>query len=61
MNDKKDRNTEKAEIKKQNQDYPNLPASSEKIEGEKTLKKEVRETSKLQPDGKTHNNDKTSQ
>ena len=58
MEAQKDKKTEKAEIKKQNQDFPNIPASSEKIKSEKTLKKEVRETSKLHEDGKTDNTDK---
>ncbi len=55
---KEDTKTEKAEIVKQNQDFPNIPASSEKIHHEKTVKKEIRETSKLHDDGKTHNTEK---
>ena len=58
MEGEKNKKTEKAEIKKENQDFPNIPASSEKIKTEKTLKKEVRETSKLHEDGKTDNTDK---
>lgn len=58
MEVQKDKKTEKAEIKKQNQDFPNIPASSEKIKSEKVVKKEVLETSKLHEDGKTDNNDK---
>lgn len=58
MEGEKNKKTQKAEIKKENQDFPNIPASSEKIKTEKTVKKEVRETSKLHEDGKTDNTDK---
>ena len=51
--------TKEAEIKKENQDFPNIPASSEKIHSEKTAKKEITETSKLHEDGKTDNTDKS--
>lgn len=51
--------TKEAETKKQNQDFPNIPASSEKIHSEKTAKKEITETSKLHEDGKTDNTDKS--
>ena len=57
MEGEKNKKTQKAEIKKENQDFPNIPASSEKIKTEKTVKKEVRETSKLHEDGKTDNTD----
>ena len=50
--------TKEAEIKKQNQDFPNIPASSEKIHSEKTAKKEIKETSKLHKNGKTDNTEK---
>ena len=55
MNSKKDQKTKDAEVKKQNQDFPNVPAASEKIHSEETLKKEIKKTSDLQPDGKTDN------
>jgi len=58
MEGEKNKKTQKAEIKKENQDFPNIPASSEKIKTEKTVKNEVRETSKLHEDGKTDNTDK---
>lgn len=58
--DKNKKNTE-AEVKKQNQDFPNVPAASEKIHSEKTLKKEIKETSDLHPDGKTDNNEQKSE
>ena len=58
--DKNKKNTE-AEVKKQNQDFPNVPAASEKIHSEKTLKKEIKETSDLHPDGKTDNTDQKSE
>ena len=58
MEGEKNKKKEKAEIKKENQDFPKIPASSEKIKTEKTVKNEVRETSKLHEDGKTDNTDK---
>ena len=57
--DKNDNKTKDAEIKKQNQDLPNIPASSEKIKSGETAKKEIRETSKLHEDGKTDNTEKS--
>lgn len=57
-NPKKHTKTEKAEIKKQNQDFPNIPAASDKINSEKTVRKEVRETSELHNEGKTDNTEK---
>jgi len=53
-----DKKTPELDVKKQNQDFPNIPASSEKVKSEETVKKEVKETSKLHPDGKTDNTDK---
>ena len=58
MECEKNKKTQKAEIKKENQDFPNIPASSEKIKSEKVVKKEVLETSKVHEDGKTDNTDK---
>lgn len=55
MNAKKDQKPKDAEIKKQNQDFPNIPAASEKIHSEGKVKKEIQKTSDLQPDGKTDN------
>lgn len=43
------------QITKQNQDFPNIPASSEKIKEENVTKKEIRETTKLHNEGKTDN------
>jgi hypothetical protein len=57
MNSKKDLKTKEAEVKKQNQDFPNVPASTEKIHSEETLKKEIKKTSALHPNGKTDNTD----
>lgn len=42
-------------IRKQNMDYPNIPASSEKIDSENKVENEIKETSKLHDDGKTDN------
>lgn len=50
----------KSDVKKENQDYQNVPASSEKVKSGDSMKKEVRETSKTHKDGKTHNNDEHS-
>ncbi len=43
------------EVRKQNQDIPNIPASSEKIHSEDKTKKEIRESSELHETGKTEN------
>ncbi len=61
MDSKKDQKTKDAEVKKQNQDFPNVPAASEKINSEETLKKEIKKTSDLHPDGKTDNTDHQSE
>lgn len=61
MNTDKNPKSKNSEVKKENQDFPNVPASSEKIQNEDTLKKQVKETSKLNPDGKTDNIDKQSE
>ncbi len=60
----KDDNPEKnkeSDITKQNQDFPNVPAASEKIRKEETLKKEVKDSSELHSDGKTDNTEKNSE
>ena len=38
MNTKKDQKSKDADIKKQNQDFPNIPATSEKMHSEEPLK-----------------------
>ena len=43
------------QTKKENQDLPNIPASSEKVNSEKTVKRQIKESSKLNKDGKTDN------
>ena len=53
--EKIDHKTKDAEIKKQNQDLPNIPASSEKVNSEKTVDRQIKESSKLNKDGKTDN------
>ncbi|MBW8360770.1 MAG: hypothetical protein K0M56_01135 [Kaistella sp.] len=56
MNKDKDQEKNKdSDVKKQNQDLPNIPASSDKIQSDDKTKKEIDETSKLHPDGKTDN------
>ena len=57
--EKNDRKTKEAEIQKQNQDLPNIPASSERIKSGNTAKKEIKESSKIHKDGKTDNTEKS--
>lgn len=57
--EKNDRKTKEAEVQKQNQDFPNIPASSERINSGKTAKKEIKESSKLHKDGKTDNTEQS--
>ena len=59
--EKKEIKNEDASIQKQNEDFPNIPVSSEKIDSEKTFKKEVHHTSELHKDGKTDNTEKNSE
>ncbi|QDP86408.1 hypothetical protein FNJ88_12910 [Chryseobacterium sp. SNU WT5] len=61
MESPKDHKTKEAEIKKENQDFPNVPASTDKINSDEKMKKEIKETSKLHPDGKTDNTDQKSE
>ena len=44
-----------AQTENENQDLPNIPASSEKVNSEKTVKRQIKESSKLNKDGKTDN------
>lgn len=44
-----------AQTKKENQDLPNIPASSENVNSEKTVDRQIKESSKLNKDGKTDN------
>lgn len=57
MENKKEKATQ-AEIKKQNMDFPNLPASTEKQQTGETMKKEIHKTSELNEEGKTDNTEK---
>ena len=50
--------TQEADVQKQNQDFPNIPASSEKILSHKTIQKQVKESSEMHKDGKTDNTEK---
>ena len=61
MDSDKNKKSKEAEMKKQNQDFPNVSAASEEIKNENTLKKEIKKTSKLNPDGKTDNTDQNSE
>jgi hypothetical protein len=61
MNKPSQKSEEKdSEALKQNQDLPNIPASSEKIKSEHEAKKEIKESSKLHKDGKTDNTEANS-
>lgn len=59
-NDKSLSKTKASDTKKENQDFANIPAASEKINSEKTVKKQIRESSRLHKDGKTDNTEKNS-
>lgn len=48
-------NENDAQTVRENQDLPNIPASTEKIEKEDNTKGEIEHTSKLHNDGKTDN------
>lgn len=61
MDSDKNKKSKVAEVKKQNQDFPNVPAASEEVKNQNTLKKEIKKTSKLNPDGKTDNTDQKSE
>ncbi len=50
-----------AQTIRENQDLPNIPAATEKIESEDHVKKEIKKTSKLHDDGKTDNTEKNSE
>lgn len=53
--DKDQEKSNESEVRKQNMDLPNIPASSDKIHSEDKTKKEIDETSKLHRTGKTDN------
>lgn len=55
MDPDKQKKNQESEVKKQNQDFPNIPAATEKIHSEEKLEKEIKKTSDLNPDGKTDN------
>lgn len=61
MNTDKKKKNKEAQVKKENQDFPNVPASSGKIKDDKSLEKQIKKTSELNPDGKTDNTDQNSE
>lgn len=61
MDSDKNKKNKEAEVKKQNQDFPNIPAASEEVKNEHAVKKQIKKTSDLQPDGKTDNTDQNSE
>ncbi len=46
---------QRAQTKKENQDLPNIPATSEKVKSKKKVDRQIKESSKLNKDGKTDN------
>ena len=61
MDSDKNQKSKEAEVKKQNQDFPNIPAASEEMKNVEALKKEIKKTSKLNSDGKTDNTEQNSE
>ena len=61
MDKEKNNETKKAEIKKENQDFPNISASTDKVNATEKMEKEIKKTSKLNPEGKTDNTDHNSE
>ena len=59
--EKKDKqeHTNEAETKKQNQDFPNIPASTEKQSPPDISKKDVKKSSEINETGKTDNTEKS--
>lgn len=57
-NNSKDKKNNDSNVKKENQDLPNIPSSTDKIETENPTKKQIKENSKLQKEGKTDNTEK---
>ncbi|MCZ2083026.1 MULTISPECIES: hypothetical protein [unclassified Kaistella] len=61
MDSENNKKSKDENVKKENQDFPNLPAASDKIKNENVLKKQIKKTSELNPDGKTDNIDEKSE
>ncbi|MBF8455886.1 hypothetical protein IV494_01720 [Kaistella sp. G5-32] len=62
MNDKKNiKKSNESEVQKQNEDFPNMPISSEKVDSGEKMKKQIKKTSKLHEDGKTDNTETNSE
>ena len=59
-NEKNNKKTKDSEVLKQNEDFPNIPVSSEKVGSGQTMKKQIKKTSKLNVGGKTDNTEKNS-
>lgn len=49
-----------SEVKKENQDLPNIPGSTEKINKEIPVKTQIKDSSELQDEGKTDNTEQNS-
>lgn len=60
MEQQNNKTPEKSEIRKENQDFQNMPSSSQKNETGETMKKQVEKTSELNDEGKTDNTEKNS-
>ena len=60
MEQQNNKTPEKSEIRKENQDFQNMPSSSQKNETGETMKKQVEKTSEINEEGKTDNTEKNS-
>ncbi len=58
MTEKQNTTGQSAQPRKEHQDLPNIPATSSAQPSEEKLKKEIKRTSELNPDGKTDNTEK---
>lgn len=61
MDSPQNKKNKEARVKKENEDLPNLPAATEEIKNENAVKKQIKKSSRLQPDGKTDNTDQNSE
>lgn len=58
-NNENTESTEHSGTKKQNMDYPNMPATSQKVNNEEKTREEIHQASELNSEGKTDNVEKT--
>lgn len=60
-NQPSDKKEKEATVKKENQDLPNISSSTEKLHNEKNVKKQIKESSKINDEGKTDNTEQNSE